>query len=572
MIIGIDLGTTNSLAAVWKDGAPVLVPNALGLSLTPSCVGLSDAGELLVGQAAKDRLQTHPNLTVANFKRYMGTARAIPLGKRTFRPEEVSSFVLRSLKADAEAFLGETVQEAIISVPAYFSDAQRKATRAAGELAGLQVERLVNEPTAAALAYGVRDAGSERKFLVFDLGGGTFDVSILEIFEGVMEVRASAGDNFLGGEDFLESVLEDMLAAVKGQLGVDREALLPGDWQYLRNASERVKRMLSSESQAEATIALHGREATYRLHESRFATLCEPLLQRLRQPVERALRDARIRAADLHEIVLAGGATRMPIVRKLVARMFGRFPATTLNPDEVVALGTAVQAGLKANDAALDEVVMTDVCPYTLGIQTSQPLGGNDRMNGLFLPIIERNTVVPVSRSQDIVTVFDNQLQLLIDVYQGEARLVKDNIPLGQFLIDMPPGRPAGRAGANVRFTYDASGILEVEATVHGTDTKGTLVIEKHAGVLSKEEIKERLDGLAKLKLHPREDMRNTALLARANRLFEELLGQPRMMISTAIAQFEAVLARQDPREISKARDDFQAWLDGLEHNPLVDA
>lgn len=572
MIIGIDLGTTNSLAAVWKDGAPVLVPNALGLPLTPSCVGFSDAGELLVGQAAKDRLQTHSGLTVANFKRYMGAARDIPLGKRTFRPEEISSFVLRSLKADAEAFLGEPVHEAIISVPAYFSDAQRKATRAAGELAGLHVERLVNEPTAAALAYGVRDAGSERKFLVFDLGGGTFDVSILEIFEGVMEVRASAGDNFLGGEDFLECVLEDMLAAIKHQHGLDRDALHPGDWQYLRNASERVKRMLSSESQAEVVMALQGREMTYSLNEGRFATLCESLLQRLRQPVERALRDARIRASDLHEIVLAGGATRMPIVRKLVARMFGRFPATTLNPDEVVALGTAVQAGLKANDAALNEVVMTDVCPYTLGIQTSQQLGGNDRMNGLFLPIIERNTVVPVSRSQDVVTVVDNQLQLLIDVYQGEARLVKDNIPLGQFLIDMPPGRPAGRTGANVRFTYDASGILEVEATVHGTDTKGTLVIEKHAGVLSKEEIKERLDALAKLKLHPREDMRNTALLARANRLFEESLGQPRMMISTAIAQFEAVLARQDPREISKARDDFQTWLDGMEHNPLVDA
>lgn len=387
-----------------------------------------------------------------------------------------------------------------------------------------------------------------------------------------MEVRASAGDNFLGGEDFLEAVLEDMLATIKAQLGMDRETFTPGDWQYLRNASERVKRILSNESQAEINLALQGREISYRLDESRFTSLCEPLLQRLRHPVERALRDARIRAADLHEIVLAGGATRMPIVRKLVARMFGRFPATALNPDEVVALGTAVQAGLKANDTALDEVVMTDVCPYTLGIQTSQPLGGSGWMTGLFLPIIERNTVVPVSRSRDVVTVQDNQTQVLIDVYQGEARMVKDNISLGQFTIEMPPNRPAGKAGANVRFTYDASGILEVEATVHGTDTKGTLVIEKHAGVLSREEIKERLEALAKLKLHPREDMRNAALLARANRLFEESLGQPRMMISTAIAQFEMVLARQDPREISKAREDFQAWLDGLEHNPLMDA
>lgn len=569
MIIGIDLGTTNSLVALWKDGAPVLVPNGLGDALTPSCVGFSDKGELLVGQVAKDRLQTHPTLTVANFKRYMGSSREIALGKRRFRPEEVSSFVLRSLKADAEAYLGEEVREAIISVPAYFSDAQRKATRAAGELAGLKVERLVNEPTAAALAYGVRDAGMERKFLVFDLGGGTFDVSILEIFEGVMEVRASAGDNFLGGEDFLDVVCEDLLARAE----ISSSELTPGDQQRLRETGERIKRALSTESAIKLTVRVGSKEIAYELDEERFATLCDPLMQRLRAPVERALRDARIPASDLYEIVLAGGATRMPIVRKLVTRMFGRFPATALNPDEVVALGVAVQAGLKMDDAALDEIVMTDVCPYTLGINTSQRLNGSGSLvDGFYLPIIERNTIVPASRSRDVFTVYDNQSKLAIDVYQGEARLVKDNISLGKFTVDVPPGRPAGQAGANVRFTYDVNGLLEVEATVHGTDTKGRIVIEEHSGVLSKEDIAERLFALQGLKLHPRDDARNSALLARAGRLFEESLGPARMAISNAMAQFEFILAKEDPHEIASAREQFSVWLDRLDQHPPLDA
>ncbi|HET7332562.1 molecular chaperone HscC [Dyella sp.] len=569
MIIGIDLGTTNSLVALWKDGAPLLIPNALGHTLTPSCVGFSDAGELLIGQAAKDRLQTHPRLTTANFKRYMGSAREVELGEQKFRPEELSSFVLRSLKADAEAFLGEPVHEAIISVPAYFSDAQRKATRAAGELAGLRVERMVNEPTAAALAYGVRDAGSQRKFLVFDLGGGTFDVSILEIFEGVMEVRASAGDNFLGGEDFVDALAEDILARAK----IRPNDLTLNDLQRLRDAAERLKRKLSTESSVEISLSLGRRDLTYDIDEERLAALCDPLLQRLRLPVERALRDARIRASDLYEIVLAGGATRMPIVRKLVTRMFGRFPASTLNPDEVVALGVAVQAGLKMDDAALEEIVMTDVCPYTLGIKTAQTMNGTGGIiDGFFLPIIERNTIVPASRSKDIVTVHDSQTQLSIEVYQGEARMVKDNIPLGTFSVPMPSGQPAGKAGANVRFTYDVNGLLEVEATVHGTAVKGSIIIEEHSGVLTKEEIATRLTALAGLKLHPREDARNNALLARANRMYEEALGDYREAISRAISQFDAVLAKQDPHEIASAREKFQAWLDRLEQNPFLDA
>ena len=567
MIIGIDLGTTNSLAAVWQDGSAKIIPNGLGHPLTPSCVSLSDNGELLVGQAAKERLRTHAHLSAANFKRYMGSGHTIRLGKREFRPEELSSFVLRSLKADAEAFLGHPVDEAIISVPAYFSDAQRKATQAAGRLAGLKVDRLVNEPTAAALAYGVRDAQSECQFLIFDLGGGTFDVSILELFEGVMEVRASAGDNFLGGEDFLEAATEHFFSTTGRNAGLRREDLSPEQMQRLRHGLQKAIHQLSEAPSAEISLPLGTQTLTHSLDETQFAALAAPLLERIRGPVERALRDARIRVANLSEIFLAGGATRMPVVRKLVARMFGRFPACHINPDEVVALGAAVQAGLKMGDAALDEMVMTDVCPYTLGIKTSQRTGPSpgDYVDGYYLPILERNTVVPHSRSQDVYSVVANQKQVAIEVFQGEARLVKDNIPLGKFEVEIPP-RPAGEAGVNVRFTYDANGILEVEATVHDTELKRRIVIQENPGVLTAEEIEKRLAELSKLKLHPRDDIRNITLISRADRIYEENLGPIRQDLSAALAHFQATLERQNAHEIATAREQLSSFLDFVEH------
>lgn len=572
MIIGIDLGTTNSLVACWRDGAPIVIPNSLGENLTPSCIGLSDRGDILVGQAARERLRTHAHLTTSNFKRYMGTNRSIRLGKQEFRPEELSSFVLRGLKADAEAHLGHPVEEAVISVPAYFSDAQRKATQAAARLAGLRAERLINEPTAAALAHGVRANGEESQFLVFDLGGGTFDVSILEMFDGVMEVRASAGDNFLGGEDFVDAIVAHFFATAAKDAGVTPEKLSREQEQRLRHAVERLKRQLSSRPEASFSVTFKDREIEYCLDEAGLEAIAAGLLSRLRQPLERALRDARIRVSDLDQILLAGGATRMPIVRKLVARMFGRFPACHLDPDEVVALGAAVQAGLKMGDAALDETVMTDVCPYSLGIEVSQQIGpkATDLIGGQFLPIIDRNTVVPVSRSQDISTITDWQQVIAIKVFQGEARLVKDNIPLGAFEVPVPR-KPAGQAGANIRFTYDVNGILEVEAVVHETDASHRIVIQENPGVLSNEEIERRLTELARLKLHPRDDSRNIALLTRADRLFEECTGPVRQELSQAVAQFQAILNRQDAHEIAEARERMTALLNAIEPGGIFD-
>ncbi|MFM0173417.1 molecular chaperone HscC [Paraburkholderia sediminicola] len=558
-IIGIDLGTTHSLAAIWRDDRAVLIPNALGETLTPSCVSIDGDGSILVGRPAHDRLHTHPERTAANFKRYMGTSRTVSLGTQMLRPEELSSLVLKSLKADAEAFLGETISDAVIAVPAYFSDAQRKATRIAGELAGLNVLRLVNEPTAASLAYGVHQRDSERKFLIFDLGGGTFDVSVLDFFEGVMEVRASTGDNFLGGEDFTEALVE--LFCLRN--GFKVQSLTRVAAQRLHQQAERAKRQLTQNGVESVTLELTIGDNRHALELDAAAAerTCEHLLQRLRKPVERALRDSKIAVAALDEIILVGGASRMPMVRKLVSKMFGRLPAGHLNPDEVVALGAAVQAGLVGRDAGLDEMVLTDVAPYSLGIDTAMQVGPAQFVPGHFLPIIERNTIVPVSRMQRIFTVRDRQQMLSIKVFQGEARLTTDNVALGEFTLEVPL-KAAGEAGADVRFTYDINGVLEVEATAFPGGVKRAMVIEENPGVMTPEEIRERLAALSALKIHPRDQLENRTLLTRADRVYEETLGDHRQYLAAHIARFQALIERQNADEIAQARGELNALLD----------
>lgn len=564
MIIGIDLGTTNSLVAIWRDGRAHIVPNALGHNLTPSVVGLDDDGAVLVGLAARERLITHPHLTTSVFKRYMGSDRETALGRQRFRPEELSALVLKSLKEDAERFLGEPVEEAVVTVPAYFSDAQRKATKIAGQLAGLKVERLVNEPTAAALAYGLHQGEPESRFLVFDLGGGTFDISILELFEGVMEVRASAGDNFLGGEDFSEALIDGFVDAVGKQHGLADKQATPAVYQALRKQAEQAKRALTGGESVTMEVLHGGETLSWAISDAEFQKLCEPLLKRLREPIEKALRDARLKAIDLDQIVLAGGATRMPMVRKLVAKLFGRLPAMNINPDEVVAMGAAVMAGLKSRDVTLDEVVMTDVCPYTLGVEVSEQIGPGRFQPGFYLPIIERNSVVPISREQTVNTIVDNQAALHVSVFQGESRLVKDNIFLGEITIPVP-AKPAGQVSVSIRFTYDVNGLLEAEMTVTETGEKHRLIIEENPGVLTPEQIEEKLAALAKLKTHPRELLPNAQLLARADRLFQQTLGDERQWVSQATAQFQALLEQQDEEEIAKGREELKKLLDEIE-------
>lgn len=556
MIIGIDLGTTNSLVAAWDGEQARILPNALGNFLTPSVVGLDDQGQLVAGDIARERLNTHPHLTASLFKRYMGSARETQLGGRAYRAEELSAMLLRSLKADAERALGAPVEEAVISVPAYFSDAQRKATRIAGELAGLKIEKLINEPTAAALAYGLQQR-DEATFLVFDLGGGTFDVSILELFEGVMEVRASAGDNFLGGEDFDDRLVQHFIANV-GAADLP-DTFQPALAQRLRREAQRVRHALGQAPSARFSLREQAREWSLELTQADLADISRPLLDRLRAPIERALRDARIKAADLDEILLVGGTTRMPLVRKLVAGLFGRIPAMQLNPDEVVAQGAAIQAALKARHASLEEVVLTDVCPYTLGVETSVRQG-DGYQDGHYLPIIERNTVVPVSRSRTVSTLMDYQKAVKLGIYQGESRLVKNNIYLGELEIPVPP-RKAGEVDVEVRFTYDNNGLLEAQVHLPINGETRRLVIENNPGVLAPEQIVQRLAALETLKVHPRDQQVNTLLLARLDRLYQEGLGDGRHYIAGLANHFQQMLDSQDEHRIREARTDINQRL-----------
>lgn len=559
-LIGIDLGTTNSLVAFWTESGPQIIPNAIHARLTPSVVSVDENGEILVGQIAKERLITHPHLTAAAFKRFMGTGKQYQLGKHQFTPEELSSFVLRSLKADAEAFLQVPVEEAVISVPAYFNDVQRKATKYAAELAGLKVDRLINEPTAAALSYGIHQKAEETTFLVVDLGGGTFDVSVLDLFEGVIEVKSVAGDNFLGGEDFTHALVSFFIE----QHGFDRDSLDLKTMSALYKQAEFCKCALGSSKSEKMSIARDGKNYETVIDTASFESIAGQLLLRIRHPIEHTLRDASLNPRDLDTVILVGGATRMPVVKSIIGKILRQIPLTSINPDEAIALGAAVQAALKGKNKALDEVILTDVCPYSLGTSVSRRIGKDKYDSGYFLPIIERNTAIPVSKVERLYTLSDYQTVICIDVYQGESRRVEDNLKLGELFINVPLAA-AGEEPVDVRYTYDINGLLEVEAEVVSSGRKETLVIEKSPGSLPPEVIEERLRKLEGLKIHPRENTENRLLLAKGERLYQEALGDTREYIDDLLRKFEQALARQNEREIKKAAKELKLKLEEIE-------
>jgi molecular chaperone HscC len=551
-LLGIDLGTTNSLIAVWQDGQARLVPNALGDVLTPSVVSLDEDDTILVGKAARARLTTHPDRTAAAFKRFMGSDKRVQLGTRQFSPEELSALVLGSLKQDAEAFLGHAVAEAVISVPAYFSDEQRKRTLFAAELAGLSVTRLINEPTAAAMAYGLHEQKFERT-LIFDLGGGTFDVTVLEYALPLIEVHASTGDNFLGGEDFTAALLQACLK--HWQLTpamVDAQGMAS-----LGDALEQLKCKLGEGTQQ---LSWHHADKTFEwsLDEAAAVKIWEPLLARLRAPIEQALRDARLKPRDLDSLVLVGGATRMPAVQQMVATLFGRLPYRHLDPDTIVALGAATQAACKARDGAVEELILTDVCPYTLGIATMR---GED-IKGAFSPIIERNTIIPTSRVERYYTTQPKQSLLRIAVYQGERPWVCDNILIDAFDVTLTP--TAHIQALDVRFSYDINGLLEVDVTLLETGERHSHSIDRSPTGLDEQARRDSHNRLSTLKVHPRDALPNRTLLARLERAWMQSLGTQREHIAEWLHNFTIVLGGQQSAEIASHRSELNKALDQL--------
>ncbi len=565
-VIGIDLGTTNSLAAYWTEAGPKIIPNALGDSLTPSVVSVDDKGQVYVGKIARERLISHAALTAAAFKRSMGTKKKYKLGRLTFSPEELSSVVLRSLKADAEAYFSCEVTDAVISVPAYFNNDQRQATMDAAMLAGLNVLRLVSEPTAAALAYGLHQQEEETKFLVMDLGGGTFDISVLDVFNDIMDVKAVAGDTFLGGEDFTKAI-SDLFLEKYPKYKDSRE---PAFFSTLYKQAEICKFQLSGNDSYVMKPVAGGKEIPFEVTQEQFTKAVQPLLIRMRQPIERAIGDAGIHLDDLDAIILVGGATRMPVIQTMTARMFRKNPSCNVNPDEAIAMGAAVQAALIRRDAHLSEKILTDVCPFTLGVEISRLINNHGQRMPAFSPIIERNSTIPISRCKSFSTVVDNQSVVLLNIYQGTSRELADNLHLGKIELNVPRGK-AGAQTLTVRFTYDINGILEAEAVSDSTGESCRVVIESRKGSMTQKEIEESLARISSIKIHPRERSANRLLLARAERLYEESLGSKRTLISAAIDKFIRALESQDEKTVSDAADSFAKFLTNMDGTSLWD-
>jgi len=560
MIIGIDLGTTNSLAAYFSEDGAKIIYNRLGKSLTPSVVAVDEKNQILVGETAKEYGLLHPERMAQVFKRSMGSGKKFKLGSREFSAEELSAFVLRSLKEDAEELLKEPVLEAVISVPAYFDDKRRKATQRAGELAGLRVERIISEPTAAAISYGLYDKTKSTRFLVFDLGGGTFDVSILELFQNILEVRAVAGDNYLGGEDFT-NVLENSFL---DKNGIDRDKLSEKESARLHKEAELAKKQFSEKNEVTFTFPYEGEEKKFTMTLEEYEKLCEPLLEKIRKPIQRSLSDAHLRLSEVNEIVLVGGATRLPVVRNFIVRLFRKFPNHSVHPDEAVALGAAIQAAMKERNRAVKEVILTDVCSFTLGTEVSVERAHGMYETGHFLPIIERNTVIPASRTERLYTLHDNQDIIRIRVLQGESRFAQNNLYLGSLEISVPKNK-AGEEAVDVTYTYDINSLLEVEVKVVSTGEVKKQVIKGKENDMTPEQIEERMQELSYLKVPPREQEENRLLLLKGERVYEESVGEERVLLDMWLRAFEDALNTQDPGMIEDARRKLKERLRELE-------
>ncbi len=563
--IGIDLGTTNSVVAVMEGGKPTVIANAEGSRTTPSIVGFSKTGEKLVGQLAKRQAILNPDKTIASIKRHMGDDYKVNIDGKAYTPQEISAMILRKLADDASAYLGEKVTSAVITVPAYFNDAQRQATKDAGRIAGLDVLRIVNEPTAAALAYGLEKEKSE-KVLVFDLGGGTFDVSILEIGDGVHEVLSTSGDTHLGGDDFDQKVMDWICEEFQRQEGID----LRGDkqaMQRVKEAAEKAKIELSSVMETSISLPFITADANGPKHlelsltRAKFEDLSRDLLNRCKTPVENALKDAGVSKSDIDEVVLVGGSTRIPAVQQLVKEYTGKEPNQSVNPDEVVAVGAAVQAGVLAGE--VKDIVLLDVTPLTLGIET---------LGGVMTPLVPRNTTIPVQKSQVFSTAENNQTAVDIHVLQGERPMASDNKSLGMFKLDGIAPAMRGIPQIEVTFDIDANGIVNVKAKDKATNKEQKITITNSSN-LSEADIdkmvKEAEANAAEDKKKKEEaDAKNnaTSLISSADRIVKDFEGKIDASDKSKLDEQKAALQKaldenKSPEEIKKLSDELQQTM-----------
>ena len=567
-MIGIDLGTTNSLATYIDDNGEIqFIKNEYGNILIPSVVGIDENDAIIVGELAKERRMMNAGETASNFKRRMGTDAKIKVKNRTFDAQMLSSFVLKHLKENAEKQLSEKIDRAIISVPAYFNDKQRRDTKMAAELAGLTVERLINEPTAAAMSLGSHILDQNLKFIVLDLGGGTFDVTLLETFENIMEVLSISGDTMLGGEDFTTKICEIFLKNIKLSIA----DLSRDERTKLYTKADRAKKLISLKN-VEIEMEIKGKKYKSEITQENFRETVKPLLVKMKVAIDKALQDGNTDAREIEKVILVGGAVKLGIIEEFVEKYFhkmrgekiyfnnddfienNKLVSIAADPDTVVAYGVGIAVGMKERNKVFKERILTDVCPFTLGTEI---------VGRRFAPIIPRNTTVPTSRSEYFYTIEDYQSQVTVGIYQGESLNIDDNLFLGEFLLDVPQNL-AGKEAINVRFTYDINGILEVEATVVSTGLKKSKLIVN--GDLSEEEKNEQRQRLEEIKIQSENKNKDKLLLERANRIYAEIVNtEIRNHISEYLENYQKIVVTGDRIRIQKTKKNFSEFLDKID-------
>lgn len=554
-IIGIDLGTTNSLACIWKNGSPLIIKNSLGNTITPSVVGVDDNNNIIVGEVAKERLISHPGKTASEFKRTLGTRKIYKVGANGFTSEQLSSLVLKKIKEDAEAFLGEEITEAVISVPAYFDDCRRNATKQAAELSGLKVERLINEPSAAALAYMQKHGFEDGTYMVIDFGGGTLDVSMIDSFDSIMEILAVAGNNQLGGKDINEAVYAHFI----NENNLDENLLTPEQKASIYKTAEACKIALSDTPMSIMSVNINDKNYTLSLDNNSLIKISHTVFEKIGEPVKRVLRDSHMNIQEVKDIILVGGSCKMPTVAAYIEKLTGRKPCTDIDPDTAICLGAGIFAGMKNRNEDFKDVILTDICPFSLGTAVQD----HRTMEQIMDFIIQRNSMLPTSKIHEYYAASNNQTGVHVTIYQGESIVPANNIKLGELELTCPP-TPIGEYIASIRLTYDINGLLVVDVTANDKKTYSKVILSENNTMTEKElaRCKEQLD---KLRLAPSDDEKYRLLIARAERIIEETLSFERLQIVNALMSYKACLAQGNDRDIRIITKKFTRFLDQLE-------